>query len=146
MLSRYEIDFSEIQLDKKIGSGSFGDVYRGTWRGSLVAVKKLQRNLSQNEESDFLKEALLMCNLRPHANVVQFLAVTTASTLKDSSQGDLCIVTEFMDHGALQSFLYSTHPLDTRALMHWTKGIAAGMLHLVFHFSDFFELSLSSNF
>eukprot|EP00029_Vermamoeba_vermiformis_P005913 TRINITY_DN2185_c0_g2_i2.p1 TRINITY_DN2185_c0_g2~~TRINITY_DN2185_c0_g2_i2.p1 ORF type:complete len:508 (+),score=31.83 TRINITY_DN2185_c0_g2_i2:73-1596(+) len=36
-----ELKISEIQWGKRIGRGSFGEVYLATWRGTNVAVKKL---------------------------------------------------------------------------------------------------------
>jgi serine/threonine protein kinase len=35
------IDFGELQFGKKLGAGSFGDVYLGRWHGS-VAIKRLR--------------------------------------------------------------------------------------------------------
>jgi hypothetical protein len=35
-----EISFQELVYDEKIGKGSYGVVYRGTWRGGIVAISK----------------------------------------------------------------------------------------------------------
>ena len=40
-VDRYVIDYSELSMDKEIGRGNFGVVYKGTWRGGLVAIKQL---------------------------------------------------------------------------------------------------------
>ena len=37
----WEIKPEEIKLGPRIGIGSFGEVYRGTWRYTDVAVKRL---------------------------------------------------------------------------------------------------------
>jgi len=36
----WEIDATEIELGPRIGIGSFGEVYRGAWRHTDVAVKR----------------------------------------------------------------------------------------------------------
>ena len=37
-----QIDVDEIQLAERIGKGTYGEVYRGVWRGTVVAVKKVR--------------------------------------------------------------------------------------------------------
>lgn len=37
----WEIDASEVLMGPRIGVGSFGEVYRGSWRHTDVAVKRL---------------------------------------------------------------------------------------------------------
>jgi serine/threonine protein kinase len=35
------ISWTEIKLEKLVGSGSFGKVYEGKWKGNTVAIKQL---------------------------------------------------------------------------------------------------------
>lgn len=37
----WQIRESELELDGRIGMGSFGEVYKGSWRGTDVAVKRI---------------------------------------------------------------------------------------------------------
>jgi len=123
--SGLDIDYTELSFDAEIGKGAYGVVYKGRWREGVVAIKKLLLPSAMNEREmeDFRREAALMKNLRPHVNVVQFLGIT-------SSPHPLCIVTEFMEHGSLYSFIHSENKVDTNLLVNLIKGIAAGMLHL----------------
>ena len=34
----WEIPYQDIQIDEKIGSGSFGTVYKGKWHGNYLIV------------------------------------------------------------------------------------------------------------
>ena len=45
--AEWEIEADEITLGPRIGIGSFGEVFRGTWRHTDVAVKRfLEQDLS----------------------------------------------------------------------------------------------------
>jgi serine/threonine protein kinase len=51
------VDFDEITILEKIGQGGFGVVYKGMWRGTVVAVKKLiQEEMDEGTYQEFLKE------------------------------------------------------------------------------------------
>jgi len=52
----------DLKLEQQIGTGSFAEVYKGTWRGQAVAVKRILINQLDPEKvlSDFMKEASLM--------------------------------------------------------------------------------------
>ena len=37
----WEIQWSDLSFDKVIGKGNFGEVFRGVWRGTAVAIKTI---------------------------------------------------------------------------------------------------------
>jgi serine/threonine protein kinase len=76
----------------------------------------------RNSAAAFAEEVRLMKKLRPHQNVVLFLGVTL---------DPICIVTEYMLGGSLESLLKNDHmTFSIPALKRITAGIAAGMFHL----------------
>ena len=84
-----DIPESEIQLGVKIGTGSYGSVYKGRVRGKLVAVKvPNNQTLSEEQKRVFRHEMSIMKKIF-HQNVVLFLGACTAP-------GRLMIVTELM--------------------------------------------------
>ena len=55
----FEIDFSELIMEKQIGEGGFGLIYRARWRETTVAVKVLKPDLMREETiKDFLSKYL----------------------------------------------------------------------------------------
>ncbi|KAL6057002.1 Myotubularin-like phosphatase domain [Balamuthia mandrillaris] len=87
-----KVPFKDIQLGEVIGEGAFADVYKGTFGGAPVAVKKLKNTKGFKE---FRTEVKFMSVIR-HENIV---------LLKGISLNPPCIVTEFMAKGNLHSFL-----------------------------------------
>jgi fyn-related kinase len=72
---QWEIPRSSITLQRKLGSGQFGDVWQGMWnQTTAVAVKTLKPGSMSAEE--FLKEAAVMKRLR-HPKLIQLYAVCT---------------------------------------------------------------------
>lgn len=91
----WEIDRNSIALERRLGTGCFGDVWLGTWNGSTkVAVKTLKPGTMSPKA--FLEEAQIMKLLR-HDKLVQLYAVV--------SEEPIYIVTEFMCYGSLLDFL-----------------------------------------
>jgi len=123
--SGLEIAYEELEIGEQIGIGAYGAVFKGYWRGGVVAIKQLllKGSMSENDFFDFKREATVMKNLRPHVNVVQFLGITVAPH-------PLCIITEFMDQGSLYNYIHSSKKIDANILMNFVRGISAGMLHL----------------
>lgn len=103
----WEIDIAQLQIDAKIASGAFSNLYRGNYCGQEVAVKILkdvQDDTSQYQE--FLQEVSIMRKVR-HKNVVQFIGACTRKP-------NLCIVFEFMSGGSVYDCIRRVsclHPL-----------------------------------
>jgi len=134
-----EIDYSQLKIEKEIGRGNFGVVFKGFWRGGAVAIKQLavrEGGLSENDYQSFKHEASLMAQLRPHVNVVQFLGATF-------SPSPLCIITEYLDQGSLYTYIHDPSSKFTDDIIRTLAlGIAAGMNHL--HQEDLVHNDLAS--
>ena len=66
------IDYNELKFDvenDKIGKGGYGEVYKGSWEGASVAIKKFGRNLNRKAIRDFIKEIEVVNQLR-HPNII----------------------------------------------------------------------------
>jgi len=93
-----EISYTEVDCQEKIGGGGFGDVYKGNFRGTEVAIKKvLSDKLSKDAVEELIKEAEIMTNLR-HPNVVLFMGF--------SRPPDCCLLFEYIRRGSLYDLLY----------------------------------------
>ncbi|KAJ6926885.1 hypothetical protein NC651_011090 [Populus alba x Populus x berolinensis] len=83
----WEIDTSQLKVENKVASGSYGDLYRGTCCSQDVAIKVLKPECVSGEMlREFYKEVYIMRKVR-HKNVVQFIGACTWSP-------NLCIMTE----------------------------------------------------
>jgi hypothetical protein len=72
-LCRWIIDFSEIQMGKQIGLGSYGVVYRARWKGVEVAVKRfIKQKLDERCMLEFRAEMAFLSELH-HPNIVLFI-------------------------------------------------------------------------
>jgi serine/threonine protein kinase len=141
----WNIEYTDLTFGEKIGSGfvicipmrncqpftylllfyflrAFGQVMKGRWRGGVVAIKEAQA-ISKDE---FVKEANLMSNLRPHQNVVHLFGICI-------HKDHYYIVMEFLKGGDLLSMLRRAarrRPLNEQQRIRIALSIASGMLHL----------------
>ncbi|CAL9160432.1 unnamed protein product [Musa hybrid cultivar] len=95
----WEIDSRLLKFGDKVASGSFGDLYRGTYCSQDVAIKVLNpERVDVDLQQEFAHEVFIMRKIR-HKNVVQFLGACTKPP-------SLCIVTEFMSGGSVYDSLH----------------------------------------
>ncbi|XP_010540658.1 PREDICTED: uncharacterized protein LOC104814354 [Tarenaya hassleriana] len=134
-----ELDIKSLQIIKnedleelkELGSGTFGTVYHGKWRGTDVAIKRIKKSCftgrsSEQERltSEFWHEADILSKLH-HPNVVAFYGV-----VQDGPGGTLATVTEFMVNGSLRHVLLSNRQLDRRKRLIIAMDAAFGMEYL----------------
>eukprot|EP00924_Labyrinthula_sp_SR-Ha-C_P001381 snap_masked-scaffold_44-processed-gene-1.53-mRNA-1 protein AED:0.71 eAED:0.71 QI:0/-1/0/1/-1/1/1/0/303 len=75
-----EVHENEIQVGTKIGGGGFGIVYRSSWEGKDVAMKKiLDPRITRKRNDVFKKEIKILLNVR-NKNIVKLLAISTDQT------------------------------------------------------------------
>ena len=113
----------QIQLEKVIGNGRFGQVWRGCWRGESVAVKIF----SSCEEYSWTREAeIYQTAMLRHDNILGFIAADN----KDSGTWtQLWLVTDYHENGSLFDFL-TTHTVSSRTMVLMALTIATGLAHL----------------
>ncbi|XP_034035885.1 ephrin type-B receptor 3-like isoform X9 [Thalassophryne amazonica] len=123
-----EIDVSCVKIEEVIGAGEFGEVCRGRLklpgrREIIVAIKTLKVGYTDRQRRDFLSEASIMGQF-DHPNIIRLEGVVTKSR-------PVMIVTEFMENGALDSFLrLNDGQFTVIQLVGMLRGIASGMKYL----------------
>ncbi|CAM1295286.1 sev (predicted) [Pycnogonum litorale] len=106
-----QIRRDQIVLTKFLGSGAFGEVFEGIAQNgtfdsdsdnSRVAVKTLRKGATDQEKTEFLKEAKLMSNFK-HEHIIGLLGLCL-----DNDPN--FIILELMEGGDLLSYLRSNRP------------------------------------
>lgn len=141
------VDFEELEMVEKIGSGAFGEIYKCLWRGTNVAAKciksgKIQKlwkskqdNFQEDEDlsasaiqialTDFRTEIGILRNLR-HPNICMLLAYSATEDYE-------VMISELMQcslQDVLKSHrLHSTH-LPKKKQIFYAKQLAQGMNYL----------------
>ncbi|XP_024544374.1 probable serine/threonine-protein kinase SIS8 isoform X2 [Selaginella moellendorffii] len=122
--TEWTINFTELRIGIRIGIGSFGEVFRATWRGTEVAVKvMLEQDLTRENTEDFFNEISLLSRLR-HPNVILFMGACT-------SPPHLSMVTEYMHMGSLYRLIHMSgqgKKLSWRRRLKMLRDICRGMM------------------
>ncbi|XP_021743027.1 serine/threonine-protein kinase EDR1-like isoform X1 [Chenopodium quinoa] len=107
----WNIDFSELTVGTRVGIGFFGEVFRGIWNGTDVAIKLfLEQDLTSENMEDFCNEIAILSRLR-HPNVILFLGACTKPPR-------LSMVTEYMEMGSLY---YLIHLSGQKKKLSWRR-------------------------
>ncbi|KAF4102525.1 hypothetical protein G5714_017325 [Onychostoma macrolepis] len=131
-----EVPRRNISLTRGLGHGAFGEVYEGLAVGisgepspMQVAVKTLPEVCSEQDELDFLMEALIISKFS-HQNIVRCIGVSLQALPR-------FILLELMAGGDLKSFLRETRPrlehpssLTMVDLLNIARDIARGCQYL----------------
>ncbi|XP_010656540.1 uncharacterized protein LOC100251651 isoform X1 [Vitis vinifera] len=123
---------SDLEELRELGSGTFGTVYHGKWRGTDVAIKRINDRCFAGKPSeqermrdDFWNEAIKLADLH-HPNVVAFYGVVL-----DGPGGSVATVTEYMVNGSLRNSLQKNEKnLDKRKRLLIAMDVAFGMEYL----------------
>nr|GMD72142.1 serine/threonine-protein kinase BCK1/SLK1/SSP31-like [Ipomoea batatas] len=123
---------SDLGELRELGSGTFGTVYHGKWRGTDVAIKMIKESCFAGRSSDqeqltkdFWREAQILSKLH-HPNVVAFYGV-----VPDGPGGTMATVTEYMANGSLRHVLVrKDRTLDKRKKLKIALAAAFGMEYL----------------
>jgi len=98
-------------------------VYKGIWRNTEVAVKKLLSfTLGVDQTKEFQSEVSIMAAIRPHPNVLLCMGACTKTP-------PYCIVMEYVPGGSLKQLL-NAHQVPLENMYQLLKDIANGLYHL----------------
>eukprot|EP00762_Andalucia_godoyi_P008250 ANDGO_02983.mRNA.1 Dual specificity protein kinase pyk3 len=140
--SVYDIRGKQLFIQEKVSEGFYGEVFKGEFCGSKVAIKKFKlSSIASSEEvartkaSEMLESAQeeisVMYSLR-HPNVVLFMGASFDFSLNANNMVSFSplIVMEFMEHGSLYSVLHDRNRLTDQKISEFIHDICAGMQYL----------------
>eukprot|EP00928_Gymnodinium_smaydae_P082838 TRINITY_DN66114_c0_g1_i1.p1 TRINITY_DN66114_c0_g1~~TRINITY_DN66114_c0_g1_i1.p1 ORF type:complete len:354 (-),score=59.67 TRINITY_DN66114_c0_g1_i1:54-1061(-) len=131
-----ELDGADLTLEKKLGCGCTAEVFKGTYKGKIVAIKQIYRGSDARDKRDggkkpvrleiaFAREVTVLSKIQ-HENLVKFYGVCFADA-------HLRVVTDFCGGGTLFEFLHEGE--DEQELL-WSQkfkmchDVASGMHYL----------------
>lgn len=131
----WEIPADEILIGTRIGSGSFGTVYKGHWHGA-VAVKTLNVKDPTPAQLQAFKNEVAVLRKTRHVNILLFMGCV--------SKPQLAIVTQWCEGSSLYRHV---HVLETKfellTLIEISRQTAQGMDYL--HAKNIIHRDLKSN-
>jgi hypothetical protein len=114
--------FDQIKFGEQLGKGSNGQVFKGTWKNSTVALKVSMTQAN----SSVIGELELMMKMRPHPNVVQLFGFSI-----HPETDSIILIIEYCDQGSLDRSLFNDkRQLSTEQKVKWITSAAQGLSHL----------------
>eukprot|EP00282_Hemiselmis_andersenii_P005949 CAMPEP_0114142410 /NCGR_PEP_ID=MMETSP0043_2-20121206/18432_1 /TAXON_ID=464988 /ORGANISM="Hemiselmis andersenii, Strain CCMP644" /LENGTH=462 /DNA_ID=CAMNT_0001236627 /DNA_START=144 /DNA_END=1529 /DNA_ORIENTATION=+ len=133
------VDHSEIKDSTKLAEGSFGTIFKATYKGEKVAVKRIIKDASGAKSNpQRMREVLLEVSVNQkinHPNIVKYLGTAAHFPQNAKSTNDgifLGMVFEFCDKGTIHSRLFEQkgHKLLPEAKLRIAKEIATGLAYV----------------
>ncbi|KAL6076116.1 Eukaryotic translation initiation factor 2 alpha kinase 3 [Balamuthia mandrillaris] len=122
-MSHWQIKFDQLEFEKCIGRGNFGEVHKGSYLGTDVAIKKLFFVDDEFMQKYIEREMATLTGLS-HPNIVQLMGLCIDTD-------DMYIVTEFISGGNLRSKLKDQSiPMDWKLRIRVLLDVALALLYL----------------
>ncbi|ELP93299.1 serine-threonine protein kinase, putative [Entamoeba invadens IP1] len=122
------IDYVEVKSETLVGEGGFGGVFKGNYRGQVVAIKESRNVLTPDERIQYEQEVSTYSSIR-NEYIVQFIGSSDVP-------GHTLMVMEFAPFGSVKSAYLKpefTELLGMKCLSDCAKGMrflhANGILH-----------------
>uniref|UniRef100_A0A8C5AUW3 non-specific serine/threonine protein kinase n=1 Tax=Gadus morhua TaxID=8049 RepID=A0A8C5AUW3_GADMO len=131
----WEVHSREVTMLKRIGSGSFGTVFRGKWHGD-VAVKILKVTEPTPEQLQAFKNEMQVLRKTRHVNILLFMGYMT--------KPNFAIITQWCEGSSLYRHLHVTDTkFGTMRRIDVARQTAQGMDYL--HAKNIIHRDLKSN-
>ncbi|KAK8844601.1 hypothetical protein IAR55_006448 [Kwoniella newhampshirensis] len=119
------IPYGDIVWGQRLGAGSFGSVYKGSYLGIDIAIKEVLPSTEYDVHKYFEREWRIMRECR-HPNIVLFLGLSKAP----EDDGRFFIISEFVPRGNLRQYILSSHPFPWRLRLSFATDIARAVAYL----------------
>ncbi|KAJ3564015.1 hypothetical protein NP233_g8565 [Leucocoprinus birnbaumii] len=121
------IPFSDIKGDwKKLGAGSFGNVYKGSYLGIDVAIKEVLPSNEYDVAKYFEREWRLMKECR-HPNICLFIGLSRAP----DPDNRIFIVSEYIENGNVRLYIHDkTKPFPWRLRLSFAIDVTRALAYL----------------
>uniref|UniRef100_A0A1A7W9Q9 non-specific serine/threonine protein kinase n=1 Tax=Iconisemion striatum TaxID=60296 RepID=A0A1A7W9Q9_9TELE len=131
----WEVPYREVNIQKRIGTGSFGTVYKGKWHGD-VAIKILKVKEPTPEQLQAFKNEMQVLRKTRHVNILLFMGFMT--------KPNFAIITQWCEGSSLYHHLHVTETkFDTMRRIDVARQTAQGMDYL--HAKNIIHRDLKSN-
>jgi len=116
--------YNELNFGTHLGKGAFGEVYRGCWKETEIAIKVLQKSGSHNEgaKKSFISEMRTLGSIQ-HINLVPLLGYC----IKGSKH---MLVYEYISNSSLDKWIDEDNLLDWDQRMCIIIRVAQGLAPL----------------